>query len=38
MMGKGEIPDELIDQLLGEYEGPEQLTAWGSKSLSRRLS
>ena len=21
-----EIPDELIDQLLGEYEGPEQLT------------
>src|SRR3954462_12302591 len=26
MMGKMEIPDELIDQLLGEYEGPEQLT------------
>ena len=26
MMGKREIPDELIDQLLGEYEGPEQLT------------
>jgi transposase-like protein len=26
MTGKREIPDELIDQLLGEYEGPEQLT------------
>jgi hypothetical protein len=27
MMGNNmEIPDELIDQLLGEYEGPEQLT------------
>ena len=25
-MGMREIPDELIDQLLGEYEGPEQLT------------
>ena len=25
-MGNREIPDELIDQLLGEYEGPEQLT------------
>jgi hypothetical protein len=26
-MGKhSEIPDALIDQLLGEYEGPEQLT------------
>ena len=25
-MGEREIPDELIDQLLGEYEGPEQLT------------
>ena len=25
-MGEMEIPDELIDQLLGEYEGPEQLT------------
>src|ERR687888_294441 len=25
-MGDMEIPDELIDQLLGEYEGPEQLT------------
>jgi putative transposase len=23
---KREIPDELIDQLMGEYEGPEQLT------------
>jgi putative transposase len=28
MMGSEmEIPDELIDQLLGEYTGPEQLTA-----------
>jgi putative transposase len=26
MMGEMEIPDELIDQLLGEYTGPEQLT------------
>ena len=25
-MGEMEIPDELIDQLLGEYQGPEQLT------------
>src|SRR5881398_2971927 len=25
-MGAREIPDELIDQLLGEYQGPEQLT------------
>ena len=25
-MGDMEIPDELIDQLLREYEGPEQLT------------
>ena len=25
-MGDMEIPDELIDQLLGQYEGPEQLT------------
>ena len=25
-MGDMEIPDELIDQLLGEYKGPEQLT------------
>jgi putative transposase len=26
MMAGMEIPDELIDQLLGEYQGPEQLT------------
>jgi transposase-like protein len=26
MGNEREIPDELIDQLLGEYEGPEQLT------------
>jgi putative transposase len=26
MMGEMEIPDELIDRLLGEYQGPEQLT------------
>ena len=26
MMGDMEIPDELIDQLLGQYQGPEQLT------------
>ena len=26
MMERMEIPDELIDQLLGEYRGPEQLT------------
>src|SRR3989442_12243564 len=26
MMGNMEIPDELIDQLLGDYQGPEQLT------------
>ena len=25
-MGDMEIPDELIDQLLGDYQGPEQLT------------
>jgi putative transposase len=25
-MGEMKIPDELIDQLLGEYQGPEQLT------------
>jgi hypothetical protein len=25
-MGAREIPDELIDQLLGECQGPEQLT------------
>src|SRR2546425_6152887 len=35
MMGEMEIPDELIDQLLGEYEGPEQLT--GPDGLINRL-
>jgi putative transposase len=35
MMGDMEIPDELIDQLLGEYEGPEQLT--GPDGLINRL-
>ena len=30
-----EIPDELIDQLLGEYEGPEQLT--GPEGLINQL-
>src|SRR5438876_12458178 len=25
-MGEMEIPDELIDRLLGDYQGPEQLT------------
>ena len=25
-MGRKEIPDELIDELLGDYQGPEQLT------------
>jgi putative transposase len=34
-MGDREIPDELIDQLLGEYEGPEQLT--GADGLINRL-
>ena len=34
-MGDMEIPDELIDQLLGEYEGPEQLT--GPDGLIKRL-
>jgi putative transposase len=34
-MGDREIPDELIDQLLGEYEGPEQLT--GPDGLINRL-
>jgi len=34
-MGEMEIPDELIDQLLGEYEGPEQLT--GPDGLINRL-
>src|SRR5262245_59303905 len=35
MGDRGEIPDELIDQLLGEYEGPEQLT--GPDGLINRL-
>src|SRR5215207_9154843 len=35
MMGDMEIPDELIDQLLGEYQGPEQLT--GPDGLINRL-
>jgi transposase-like protein len=34
-MGDREIPDELIDRLLGEYEGPEQLT--GADGLINRL-
>jgi len=34
-MGDMEIPDELIDQLLGEYQGPEQLT--GRDGLINRL-
>jgi transposase-like protein len=34
-MGDREIPDELIDRLLGEYEGPEQLT--GPDGLINRL-
>ena len=34
-MGDIEIPDELIDQLLGEYQGPEQLT--GRDGLINRL-
>ncbi len=37
-MGDLEIPDELIDQLLGEYRGPEQLTGpEGLIQLRRRL-
>src|SRR6266545_3586357 len=38
-MGDMEIPDELIDQLLGEYEGPEQLTGPDGliNQLRRRL-
>jgi transposase-like protein len=38
-MGDREIPDELIDQLLGEYEGPEQLTGPDGliNQLRRRL-
>ena len=35
MMGEMEIPDELVDQLLGEYQGPEQLT--GPDGLINRL-
>jgi hypothetical protein len=35
MMGDMKIPDELIDQLLGEYRGPEQLT--GPEGLINRL-
>jgi len=35
MMGDTEIPDELIDQLLGEYQGPEQLT--GPEGLINQL-
>src|SRR5207247_4954093 len=35
MGDRREIPDELIDQLLGEYEGPEQLT--GPDGLINRL-
>jgi hypothetical protein len=34
-MGEMEIPDELIDQLLGEYQGPEQLI--GPDGLINRL-
>lgn len=34
-MGDTEIPDELIDQLLGEYRGPEQLT--GPEGLINQL-
>src|SRR5437773_261590 len=39
MMGEMEIPDELIDQLLGEYTGPEQLTGPDGliNQLRRRL-
>ena len=37
MMGKKEIPDELIDQLLGEYEGPEQLTGPAGKGIAGTL-
>jgi putative transposase len=38
-MGDREIPDELIDQLLGEYQGPEQLTGPDGliNQLRRRL-
>lgn len=34
-MGDTEIPDELIDQLLGEYRRPEQLT--GPEGLINQL-
>jgi putative transposase len=34
-MGEMEIPYELIDQLLGEYQGPEQLT--GPEGLINQL-
>jgi hypothetical protein len=34
-MGDMEIPDELIDQLLGEYQGLEQLT--GPEGLINQL-
>ena len=34
-MGDREIPDELIDRLLGTYEGPERLT--GPDGLINRL-
>src|SRR5438105_14497118 len=39
VMGDMEIPDELIDQLLGEYQGPEQLTGPDGliSQLRRRL-
>lgn len=39
MMGDMEIPDELIDQLLGDYQGPEQLTGPDGliNQLRRRL-
>ncbi len=38
-MGDMEIPDELIDQLLGEYQGPERLTGPDGliNQLRRRL-
>jgi putative transposase len=38
-MGDMEIPDELIDRLLGEYQGPEQLTGPDGliNQLRRRL-
>src|SRR5437667_10756160 len=38
-MGDREIPDELIEQLLGDYQGPEQLTGPDGliNQLRRRL-